>query len=144
MPLARPAGPRPTQRGLPILPGLLKHQEVAEDRLTHAIRFTMPHVRRAYVPPASHCGQYSDTTLPPYGTRVRLRADFPLAPYTGDALVLLTALKSYGLMLADQGSPWYLTGTSYPAWSDALDQLRAHPVQGSDFEVLQSGPMTTC
>ena len=62
----------------------------------------------------------------------------------GDALVLLTALKKYGLMLADQGSPWYLTGTSDPAWSDALDQLRARPVHGSDFEVLQSGPMTSC
>jgi hypothetical protein len=141
----RPAGwTSADAAGLPILPGLLKHEEVAEDRLTHAIRFTVPHVRRAYVPPASHCGQYSDTSLPPYGTRARLRADFSLAPYTGDALVLLTALKKYGLMLADQGSPWYLTGTSDPAWSDALDQLRAHPVHGSDFELLQSGPMTSC
>jgi hypothetical protein len=141
----RPAGwTSADAAGLPILPGVLKHDEVAEDRLTHAIRFTVPHVRRAYVPPASHCGQYSDTSLPPYGTRARLRADFSLAPYTGDALVLLTALKKYGLMLADQGSPWYLTGTSDPAWSDALDQLRAHPVHGSDFEFLQSGPMTSC
>jgi hypothetical protein len=141
----RPAGwTSADAAGLPILPGLLKHAEVTEDRLTHAIRFTVPQVRRAYVAPASHCGQYSDTSLPPYGTRVRLKADFPLASYTGDALVLLTALKRYGLMLADQGSPWYLTGTSDPAWADALDQLRAHPVHGSDFEVLQSGPMTSC
>jgi hypothetical protein len=58
--------------------------------------------------------------------------------------VILTALKTYGLMLADQGSPWYVTGTSDPAWSDALDQLRAHPVHGSDFELLASGPMTSC
>ena len=71
-------------------------------------------MRRAYVAPASHCGQYADATLPPYGTRARLKADFSLAPYTGDALVLLTALKTYGLMLADQGSAWYVTGTSDP------------------------------
>ena len=62
---------------------------------------------------------------PPYGTRARLCADFSLAPYTGDALVILTALKTYGLMLADQGSAWYVTGTSDPAWEDALDQLGA-------------------
>jgi hypothetical protein len=101
-------------------------------------------VRRAYVAPASHCGQYNDATLPPYGTRVRLKADFSLAPYTGDALVILTAFKKYGLILADQGSAWYVTGSSDPAWEDALDQLRANPVHGSDFEILQSGPMTTC
>jgi hypothetical protein len=130
--------------GLPILPGLLKHEEVAAGRITHALRFTVPRVRRAYMAPASHCGQYADATLPPYGTRPRLRADFSLAPYSGDALVILTALKTYGLILADQGSAWYVTGTSDPAWQDALDQLRAHPVHGSDFELLAGGPLTTC
>ena len=94
--------------------------------------------------PASHCGQYADASLPPYGTRARLRADFPLDGYSGDALVILTALKTYGLILADQGSAWYVTGSSDPAWEDALDQLRAHPVRGSDFELLASGPMTVC
>ncbi len=63
--------------GLPILPGLLKYEEVAADRLHHALRFTIPQVRRAYTAPASHCGQYSDDALPPYGTRVRLKASFP-------------------------------------------------------------------
>ena len=139
----RPAGwTSADAAGLPILPGLLKHEEVADGRITHALRFTVPRVRRAYVAPASHCGQYADATLPPYGTRARLRADFSLAPYSGDALVLLTALKTYGLILADQGSAWYVTGTSDPAWGDALDQLRAHPVRGSDFELLAGGPMT--
>ena len=141
----RPAGwTSADAAGLPILPGLLKYDEVAADRLHHALRFTIPQVRRAYVAPASHCGQYADAALPPYGTRVRLTAGFDLSGYTGDALVLLTAMKRYGLILADQGSAWYVTGTSNPAWSDALDQLRQSPVHGSDFEVVAAGPVTTC
>ncbi len=141
----RPAGwTSADAAGLPILPGLLKHGEVASGAVTHALRFTIPRVRRGYVPPASHCGQYTDASLPPYGTRVRLKASFSLAPYTGDALVILTAFKKYGLILADQGSAWYVTGSSDPGWEDALDQLRTSPVRGSDFEVLQSGAMTTC
>ena len=141
----RPAGwTSADAAGLPILPGLLKHDEVAADRLHHALRYTIPQVRRAYVAPASHCGQYGDAALPPYGTRVRLKAGFDLSGYTGDGLVLLTAMKRYGLILADQGSAWYTTGTSDPAWADALDQLRQAPVHGSDFEVVASGPMTAC
>jgi hypothetical protein len=139
---ARPAGwTSADAAGLPILPGLLK---VSADRLHHALRFTVPQVRRAYVRPASHCGQYADPALPPYGTRVRLKADFDLAPYSGDALVILTAMKRYGLLLADQGSAWYVTGTSDPGWESALDQLRAHPVRGRDFEVVEAGPLTAC
>jgi len=141
----RPAGwTSADAAGLPILPGLLRYEEFAAGAIRHALRFTVPRVRRAYVAPANHCGQYADASLPPYGTRARLRADFSLAAYSGDALVLLTALKTYGLMLADQGSAWYVTGTSDPRWEEALDQLRAHPVRGSDFEVLASGPMKTC
>lgn len=142
---ARPAGwTSADAAGLPILPGLLKYTEVSSGSINHALRFTVPHVRRAYVAPASHCGQYSDTSLPPYGTRARLKAGFSLAPYSGDALVILTALKKYGLILADQGSAWYVTGSSDPGWENSLDQLRANPVRGSDFEVLQSGAMTSC
>lgn len=141
----RPAGwTSADAAGLPILPGLLRYEEVAAGAIGHALRFTVPRVRRAYVAPASHCGQYADASLPPYGTRARLKPGFSLAPYSGDALVILTALKTYGLILADQGSAWYVTGTSNPGWEDALDQLRALPVHGSDFELLESGPMTTC
>jgi hypothetical protein len=141
----RPAGwTSADAAGLPILPGLLKHEEVAADRLHHALRFTIPRVRRAYTAPASHCGQYPDDALPPYGTRVRLKASFPLDDYTGDALILLTAMKRYGLILADQGSAWYVTGTTNPAWEDALDQLREFRVRGSDFEVLASAAVTAC
>ncbi|MGH7528737.1 MAG: hypothetical protein ACREMX_18745 [Gemmatimonadales bacterium] len=130
--------------GLPILPGLLKYDEVSADRLHHALRFTVPRVRRAYVAPASHCGAHDDASLPPYGTRVRLKAGFSLSGYSGDALVILTAMKRYGLILADQGSAWYVTGTANPGWEDALDQLRRFSVRGSDFEVVQAGPVTTC
>jgi hypothetical protein len=141
----RPAGwTSADAAGLPILPGLLKYEEIAEDRLHHALRFTVPQVRRGYIAPASHCGSHADPTLPAYGTRVRLKASFSLDGYTGDALVLLTALKRYGLMLADQGSAWYVTGTSDPRWEDTLDQLRANGVRGSDFEVVDTGPVTTC
>jgi hypothetical protein len=141
----RPAGwTSADAAGLAILPGLLKYEEVAQDRLHHALRFTIPQVRRAYTSPASHCGQYSDPTLPPYGTRVRLKADFPLDGYSGDARVILTAMKRYGLILADQGSAWYVTGTSNPGWESALDQLRELDVRGGDFEVLASGPVTAC
>ena len=141
----RPAGwTSADAAGLPILPGLLKYDEVAADRLHHALRFTIPMVRRAYTAPASHCGQHDDDALPPYGTRVRLKQSFPLADYSGDALVILTAMKRYGLILADQGSAWYVTGTAHPGWEDALDQLREMRVRGSDFEVLASGDVTVC
>jgi hypothetical protein len=142
---SRPAGwTSADAAGLPILPGLLKYEEVAADRLHHALRFTIPQVRRAYTAPASHCGQYSDEALPPYGTRVRLKASFPLDDYSGDALVVLTAMKRYGLILADQGSAWYVTGTTNPAWENALNQLGEFRVRGSDFEVLASGNVTAC
>jgi hypothetical protein len=141
----RPAGwTSADAAGLPILPGLLKYEEVAADRLHHALRFTVPQVRRAYVAPASHCGSHSDASLPPYGTRVRLKAGFALEAYSGDALVILTAMKRYGLMLADQGTAWYVTGTSDPRWADALDQLRRNGVTGNDFEVVAAGAVTTC
>jgi hypothetical protein len=141
----RPAGwTSADAAGLPILPGLLRHDEAAAGAITHALRFTMPSVRRAYVAPASHCGSNTDPSRPPYGLRVRLKAGFDVSSYSGAARTLLIALKRHGLILADQGSAWYVTGTSDPAWADALDQLRARPVRGRDFEVLRLGTVTTC
>ncbi len=141
----RPAGwTSADAAGLPILPGLLRYDEAAAGTITHALRFTTPAVRRAYVAPASHCGSYSDPSRPPYGLRVRLKATFDLSPYSGAARTVLTALQRYGLILADQGSPWYVTGTSNPGWADALSQLRDLPVHGRDFEVIRLGPTTAC
>ena len=142
---SRPAGwTSADAAGLPILPGLLRYDEAAAGAITHALRFTTPAVRRAYIAPASHCGSYSDASRPPYGLRVRLKAGFDLSPYSGPARAVLTALQRYGLILADQGSPWYVTGTSNPGWADVLSQLRARPVRGRDFEVIRLGSMTTC
>jgi hypothetical protein len=141
----RPAGwTSADAAGLPVLPGLLRYDEASAGSIGHALRFTMPGVRRAYVAPASHCGSNTNATRPPYGLRVRLKSGFDVSGYSGAALTLVTALKAYGLILADQGSAWYVTGSSDPGWAEALDQLRAHPVRGRDFEVLQMGPVTTC
>jgi hypothetical protein len=141
----RPAGwTSADAAGLPILPGLLRYDEAAAGAITHALRFTTPAVRRAYVAPASHCGSYSDASRPPYGLRVRLKAGFDLSPYSGPARTVLTALQRYGLILADQGSPWYVTGTSNPGWAEVLGQLRDRPVRGRDFEVIRLGSITTC
>jgi hypothetical protein len=141
----RPAGwTSADAAGLPILSGLLRYEEAAAGTIGHALRYTIPAVRRAYVAPASHCGSDSDASRPPYGLRVRLKASFDLSPYAGTARTVLTALQRYGLMLADQGSPWYVTGTSHPGWADALSQFRSHPVRGRDFEVVRLGPITTC
>ena len=141
----RPAGwTSADAAGLPILPGLLRYDEAVAGAITHALRFTTPAVRRAYVAPASHCGSYSDASRPPYGLRVRLKAGFDLSPYSGPARTVLTALQRYGLILADQGSPWYVTGTSNPGWAEVLSQLRDRPVRGRDFEVIRLGSITTC
>jgi hypothetical protein len=122
--------------GLPIFPGLLRFDELAAGRLGHALRFTVPRVRDAYVAPANHCGPERDGRLPPFGARVRLKASFDLAPYSGPARVLLEALARHGLILADQGAPWAVTGTTDPGFAEVFRQLRARPVRGSDFEVL--------
>jgi hypothetical protein len=122
--------------GLPIFPGLLRFDEVAAGRIAHALRFTAPRVRDAYVAPANHCGPERDGRLPPFGARLRLKASFDLAPYSGPARVLLEALARHGLILADQGAPWAITGTTNPGFAEVFRQLRARPVRGSDFEVV--------
>jgi hypothetical protein len=141
----RPAGwTSADAAGLPIFPGLLRYEEVAAGEIAHALRFTVPLAQAAYVAPANHCGGNEELTLPPYGLRVRLKASFDDSVYTGDALVLVRAMERYGLLFADQGSAWYVTGTTDPRWANTLDQLRRHPIHGSDFEVLATGPVTAC
>ena len=101
--------------GLPILPGLLRYDEAARGAIRHALRFTLPRARRAYQPPASHCGTTTDPSTPPYGSRWRLKASFDESPYRGPALAIVRALKRYGLMFADQGSAMYVSGPAIPA-----------------------------
>jgi hypothetical protein len=131
--------------GLPILPGLARYDEVARGRIDHALRFTAPRTRRAFVYPARHFASgSSDPALPPMGLRVRLRRSVSLAGFGPQARVVLTALRRYGMILADNGSPWYVTGAPHRGWDDD-DLHELGRITGSDFEVvdtrrLRSGP----
>ena len=123
--------------GLPILPGLAR-----PGAITHALRVTVPRTQKAYVAPARHLASSdTDPDLPPMGLRLRLKASFDLKPFHGQALVILKALKRYGMIVADNGSPWYITGAPDRRWND--DNLHTlGQVPGSAFEAVQSGPLT--
>jgi hypothetical protein len=138
----RPAGwTSADAAGLPILPGLARYDEVAAGSIDHALRFTAPRTRRAYIYPARHeAGSSSDPSLPPMGLRVRLKASFDIRGFPPQARVVLTALKRYGMILADNGSPWYISGAPDPRWSnDDLHSLGR--LVGSDFEVVDTSKL---
>ncbi|MGH9035095.1 MAG: hypothetical protein ACRD0O_04970 [Acidimicrobiia bacterium] len=126
----RPAGwTSADAAGLPILPGLLRRDEVDAGHVDHAIRLTASRTDRSFVWPARHQAGYArDPNLPPMGARFRLKADFDLSPYREDTRVVLRAMQRHGLILADNGSDWYFTGTSEPGWDTALlDELKRIP-----------------
>jgi len=127
--------------GLPILPLLVRYPEVHAGRIDHALRVTVARTQRGYVHPATHlASNSSDPALPPMGLRLRLKASFSIAGYRGQALVVLRALKRYGLIVADNGSSWFITGAPDPRWNDEdLNQLKKVP--GSAFEAVRSGPI---
>ena len=127
--------------GLPILPGLARYEDVRRGTIDHALRFTAPRTRRAYLYPARHFASSSDDlALPPMGLRVRLRADFDTSDFPRQARIVLTALKRYGMILADNGSPWYVSGAPAPGWrNDDLHELRR--VSGADFEVVDTSSL---
>jgi hypothetical protein len=127
--------------GLPILPGLLRYDEVRAGRVGHAIRFTTDVIDRSHVWPARHdAGSVSDPAYPPMGARFRLKASFSLEGYRADTKVVLRAMKRYGLVLADNGSPWYFQGTSDRRWrSGLLDELKTIPA--SAFEAVDTAPL---
>jgi hypothetical protein len=138
----RPAGwTSADAAGLPILPGLARYDEVRRGVIDHALRFTVRRTRRAYVYPARHFASNSDDpSLPPMGLRVRLKASFGLSGYPRQARVVLTALKRYGMLVADNGSDWYITGSPNPAWRN--DDLRTlGRVKGSEFEVVDTSTL---
>jgi hypothetical protein len=131
--------------GLPIFPGLVRYEEAASGRIDHAIRVTMESTRNAFVHPASHCaGDTADGAAPPMGLRLRLRAGYPLGGMGRAARAIAVAMKEYGLIVADNGSNWYISGTSDRRWDDGeLDALKAIP--GSAFEVVRSAaPVRPC
>jgi hypothetical protein len=138
----RPAGwTSADAAGLPIFPGLARYDEVRRGVIDHALRFTAPRTRRAYLWPARHYASDSnDPSLPPMGLRVRLKASFDVRPFPRQARIVLIALKRYGMILADNGSSWYVSGAPNPGWSN--DQLHTlGRVKGSDFEVVDASSL---
>jgi len=136
----RPAGwTSADAAGLPILPGLARYDEVRRGVIDHALRFTVERTRRAYVFPARHfASDATDPSLPPMGLRLRLKASFDVRGFPRQARIVLIALKRYGMLVADNGSSWYITGAPDPRWSN--DQLHTlGRVKGSDFEVVAAG-----
>jgi len=130
--------------GLPIFPGLVRYDEVVEQgAILHALRFTVSHTRHGYVYPARHYAS-SDTSplVPPMGMRVRLKASYDISGYPASARVILQALKTYGMIVADNGSDWFISGAPDARWNDAeLNTLKQ--VQGSNFEVVRMGTVVT-
>ncbi len=130
--------------GLPIFPGLVRYDEVMEQKeIRHALRFTAEKTRKAYIYPARHCASpHTDPNLPPMGLRVRLKASFDVSGYPAPARVILQALKKYGMILADNGANWFVSGAPDPRWNDE-DLGTLKQVQGKDFEVVRIGNITT-
>ena len=122
--------------GLPILPGLARFPEVAAGEIRHALRFTVEVTRETYIWPARHeAGSTMDALAPPMGLRLRLRNSFDVTPFSPQARAVLSALKKYGMILADNGSNWFISGIPDPGWNnDVLQQLAAVP--GTAFEVV--------
>jgi len=129
--------------GLPVFPGLARYDEVAAGAITHALRFTVPTTRKAYVLPATHqAGSNTSTSVPPMGMRMRLKAGVDISAYPAQAQVVLAALKRYGMILADNGSAWYITGAPDDRW-DNTQLATLSRIKGSDLEVVQMGTVYT-
>lgn len=122
--------------GLPILPGLVRYDEVMSGEINHALRFTLPHTQGAYVWPARHqASPEKDVRVAPLGARFRLRADFDISNYSKTNQVILTALKRYGIILADNGSSMYISGVSDKRWDDG-DLRKLSALAAEDFEAV--------
>jgi hypothetical protein len=129
--------------GLPIFPGLVRYDEVAAGQIQHAIRFTLPASRAAMIPPASHWASNStNANAPPMGMRLRLKAGYDISGFSTNVKVILTAMKKYGLIMADNGSAMYISGAPDSRWdNDDLHNLSQVPA--SAFEVVQMSPVYT-
>ena len=127
--------------GLPILPGLVRYDEMAAGEIRHALRFTTSQTRQDYVWPARHyASDEQSPDYPPMGQRFRLRADFDITSFSPDVQVILRALQTYGMILADNGSPWFLSGAPDDRWdNDVLRELGQ--VVGADLEAVDVSSM---
>jgi hypothetical protein len=141
----RPAGwTSADAAGLPIFPGLVRYDEVVEQGvINHALRFTVSRSRHGYIHPARHyASDDTDPDLPPMGMRVRLKAGFDISGFPANVQVILQALKTYGMIVADNGSNWYMSGAPDARWDD--DELRTlGQVTGDDFEVVEMQQVVT-
>ncbi len=127
--------------GLPIFPGLARYDEVQSGEIRHALRFTVSRTQRGFIHPATHfASDETDPDLPPMGLRVRLKAGVDITGFSPEVRVVLTALKRYGMFVADNGADWYITGAPDPRWNDE-ELHRLDEIKGSDFEVADTGPI---
>ena len=127
--------------GLPILPGLARYYEVRRGEINHALRFTVSRTRRAYIYPARHfASDLTDRNLPAMGQRLRLKRSYDISGFPRQARIVLKALKRYGMIVADNGSDWFISGAPHPRWNnDALHTLGQ--VEGRHFEVVDTSSM---
>ncbi len=129
--------------GLPILPGLVRYDEVTAGEITHALRVTVSRTQRAFIHPATHFASSStDPDLPPMGLRLRLRAGYDISRFPARVQVILRALKKYGLIVADNGGDWFISGAPDPRWDDEELHVLSE-VPGSAFEAVDTGPIIT-
>lgn len=125
--------------GLPVLPGLVRYEEILAGEINHAIRFTIPTTRDAYVWSARHeASSNRDPFVPPMGMRMRLKANFNISGYDPVTQIIFTAMKEYGIVLADNGSSIYISGVPDPRWDNDLLVPAFHSVEASDFEVVET------
>jgi hypothetical protein len=130
--------------GLPVFAGLVRYDEVVEQgEIRHALRFTVSRSQAAFIAPATHYAATStDPSLPPMGLRLRMKASYDCSPFSREARVVCAALKKYGMLVADNGSSWFISGAPDPRWDDdALGDLKQIP--GDAFEAVDSGPLQT-
>lgn len=127
--------------GLAVLAGLVRLEEVKRGEITHAIRFTMDSSQQAYIRPATHAAGDVNPALPPMGLRLRLKASFDDSAFTGASKVITTAMKKYGIMLADNGSNWYISGETEEGWAPEMGAVLTNlgKVKGGDFEIVKTG-----
>jgi uncharacterized membrane protein YgcG len=139
----RPAGwTSADAAGLPILPGLVRYDEVAAGEIRHALRFTAPQTRSDYVWPARHeASSLTGEQIPPMGQRFRLKAGFDISRFSAPVRVILQAMKTYGLILADNGSAWYISGAPDSRWDNDMLVSELAQVKGSDFEAVDVSPL---
>ena len=131
--------------GLPIFPGLVRYDEASTGAIAHALRFTVAQTRRAYVPPATHwASSNTSANLPPMGLRVRLKASYVIpATFSTESRAILQALKTHGMIVADNGSNWYISGAPDERWDNDALHSELGGIAGSNFEVVRMDGLVT-